>query len=445
MRPPGPLYWDSFGYVEQALRCKVGGLGLGRPLFVLFLHAVTRVVMSFGTTAAELERALALACLLVSAFVAPLTAMYGSRVGLGRHGAMAAGIVVATSPLFAHTTGSVLTEGPSMVLAMASLVVATARVRQPALLRWLLAGALVGGAVAMREQAIYFLPATLLHAARERTRWRTLAVTLVGFALVLGGAVGWFAATQDGYAVRFVIWRGGVAHEVADAAFMHRTHDIPLTLAGLLALGPVAIVLAATAFGTRTRQLLGRARGPAPLVLASVALLATLLVVPDVALRPRYFCLLLPGLVAIPAGLAVARLSPRIRPLLAVAAALPLLASAPWVNAYDAQQVAATRETRARIASLPPTALLVTGRPCASLVLDNVIASYAGEPKVDVARICAGWAWPANLRQSLDEARRKGAYVVVDMREGAWTPVHVRERREAAAYLEQHGDIAILR
>lgn len=444
MRPPGPLYWDSFGYVEQALRCQVGGLGLGRPLFVLFLHVVTRVVMAFGTSAGELERVLALTCLLVSACVAPLTAIYGTRVGLGRHGAMAAGLVVATSPLFAHTTGSVLTEGPSMVLAMASLVAVTARTRRPAL-RWLVAGALVGGAVAMREQAVYFVPATLLHAYRGEGRWRGLGVACLGCALVLGGAVGWFAATQDGYAVRFVIWRGGVAHEVADAAFMHRTHDIPLTLAGLLVLGPVAFVLAAAAFVTRPRALFARATGPAPLVLASVALLATLVMVPDVALRPRYFCLLLPGLVAIPAGLAVAHLSARLRPLLAVAWGLPLVASAPWINAHDAQQVAATRETRARIASLPPTALLVTGRPCASLVLDNVIASYAGEPKVDVARICAGWAWPANLRQSLDEARRKGAYVVVDMREGAWTRVHVREKREAAAYLEQHGDIAILR
>src|SRR5687768_6957122 len=46
--PRGPVYWDSFGYVAQALTGQVGGLALGRPLFVLVSHAIVEAYRALG-------------------------------------------------------------------------------------------------------------------------------------------------------------------------------------------------------------------------------------------------------------------------------------------------------------------------------------------------------------------------------------------------------------
>jgi hypothetical protein len=47
----GPLYWDSFGYVGQALSGQVGGLALGRPLFVLGSHGLALGLQAAGGSA----------------------------------------------------------------------------------------------------------------------------------------------------------------------------------------------------------------------------------------------------------------------------------------------------------------------------------------------------------------------------------------------------------
>jgi hypothetical protein len=46
--PATTTYWDAFGYLTQAITGQVGGLGLGRPVFVLAAHAIARAWLVAG-------------------------------------------------------------------------------------------------------------------------------------------------------------------------------------------------------------------------------------------------------------------------------------------------------------------------------------------------------------------------------------------------------------
>ena len=54
----GPVYWDSYGYVAQAMTGEVGGLGAGRPVFALLTHAIAALWHHFIRRDTTLRRML---------------------------------------------------------------------------------------------------------------------------------------------------------------------------------------------------------------------------------------------------------------------------------------------------------------------------------------------------------------------------------------------------
>jgi len=101
------VYWDSFGYVAQAVSGQIGGLGLGRPLFVLISHAVATAIRATGAPVFTVEPVLRLFWLAVSAAAAPLTLTLARECGLSTRASLFAGLAVALSLPLAHVSASV--------------------------------------------------------------------------------------------------------------------------------------------------------------------------------------------------------------------------------------------------------------------------------------------------------------------------------------------------
>ena len=106
----GIAYWDAGDYTLLAINGCKSGLLLGRPLFLW----ASRLVLVTGVEPAAAEPVLRWFWTGVSALAAPLLALLATRLGLERRPSLFAGIALALSPSFAHTSHQVLTDGPAL-------------------------------------------------------------------------------------------------------------------------------------------------------------------------------------------------------------------------------------------------------------------------------------------------------------------------------------------
>lgn len=425
--PRAPLYWDSLGYVDQALTGRVGGLLLGRPLFVLASHLATRAALALGASPWSLESVLRHGWLALAAIAAPLAAVVADRLGLGRRAAWIAGLLVALSPAGAHTRDAVLTDGPATAAVLLALVVRVGGVPSPAA-NALLSGGLVGLAFGLREQAAIHLLTLLLAPVREAPRrWLRDALLLgVGFAITAGALLLLAWTTNPDYPASVVRWMQGMAAERHEV----RAPGEALTRYALwlVALSPVALT-ATLAWWSRPRDRWW------PMVLpASLGLLA-LSRYQDIAFSPRYLLTEFVVATTLPAAAWLDRtLATRNAH---IAWILPSLVLLPLAGrGLDARQ----RPLRALVAALPddlrrvpPDALIVTGQPCAAVRLTARIArawpSLWGAPPPRWTTLCPGWSWPTHASDRLHDARQHGTPVVLDLRDAAWLGDPQRRRR----------------
>ena len=425
--PRATLYWDSLGYVEQALHGRVGGLLLGRPLFVLASHLVTRLALALGASPWSLESVLRHLWLAVSALAAPLVATLADRLGLRRRAAWIAGLLVALSPAGAHTRDAVLTDGPATAMVVLGLVLRAGGPTAPTA-NALLSGAAIGLAFGLREQAALHLVTALLVPVHgvERRGWREALLLGVGFGATAGALLLLARATNPDYPASILRWVRGMAAERHEARVPGEA--LSRYALWLVALSPVALA-ATVAWWARPRE-----RWWPMIVPASLGLLA-LSRYQDIAFSPRYllteFVLattlpaaawldrtlarraahlawLLPSLVILP--LAGHLLGARQRPLRLLIAGLP-----------------------ARLRALPPDAVIVTGQPCAAVRLTARLArswprTWEGPPP-RWSPVCPGWSWPVDPTARLEAALRQGVPVVLDLRDAAWLGAPQRRRR----------------
>ena len=152
--PRGPVYWDSFGYVTQAIQGRVGGLALGRPLFIWVSHEVARGYLAAGGSVWSLEAVLRTFWLLVAASAAPSTFALARALGLPRRVALLAALVVAGSPAMAHTSAAVLTDAPAVAMSTLATMLGVQAARDGSVRDAAAAGATLGIAVGLREQSV---------------------------------------------------------------------------------------------------------------------------------------------------------------------------------------------------------------------------------------------------------------------------------------------------
>lgn len=420
--PGGPVYWDSFGYVAQSLWGRVGGLALGRPLFVLVAHGVATAWLHLGGSPWSLEPLLRHGVIAVSALSAPLTASLAGAAGLDDDERFAAGLAVALSPAALHTFDAVMTDGPSLTFALAACVAMTRPSRGAALL----AGVLWGMATGLREQAVAqgLTLAMLLLATSRRDVWARGVCALGAWAVATALPVAWFATHQPGYAAQVRAWGAAMATERQQHPYGAR--DLAAAVGWLVAYGPVMLAAAAVAWRRDRARWWSPWRVAGAMVWPATVQLALLCFYQDISYSPRYLLSAVPGALAIPAGVVLARW---LRGRWAWAAmVLPVLLAGPVLRARVAPFRAAVEALPAALRNVPSGSLVVTGQVCPAVVLTEALDAAGGSTK-RYLRMCPGWGWPADPTARLDAALREGRVVVIDLRDAAWWGPRQREVR----------------
>ena len=427
--PKFPVYWDSWGYLRQAIEGDVGGLGVGRPVFVLASHALARAWMEFGGSVWTVETLLRVFWAVVSSASAPLAWRLTIACGLSARAALFAGLAVATSPAVAHAAGTILTDGPAAAALVAALLVAL-RARQAAsIVHAGVAGALLGVAIGLREQSMLNGLAVALLLVPTPQPLRLLAVMLGAGAVVAVLPVGYVVMTQPGYVDTVGNWLAGMTRDRAYRTFGWR--DLAIYVGWLLSLGPL-VVIAACASLRHWRSPLWHWRSPlfalaAPAFL-QVGIMSGFL---GITYSPRF---LIPGFVG---GLAVAGaqaldrwIGPSRRRLVlcVIGIAAPIVLAAPFVRGGEQRRTAAVRTMLHELNAAPPRAVIVTGMTCPAIpVLKTMILrteQWTRPP--EWGTVCPGWSWPVNAAEHFDRLRQSGVPVVVDLREDHWVGAEQR-------------------
>jgi hypothetical protein len=422
--PRAPLYWDSLGYVEQALTGRVGGLLLGRPLFVLTSHLAVRTALALGASPWSLEPVLRNLWLAVAALAAPLAAALARRGGLA-------------PPAGAHTRDAVLTDGPATALVLLALAV-RARGGPAPVRRALAAGGLVGLAFGFREQAVIHLATALLVPVdgAPRRAWRDAVLLGAGFALVAAAVLALAWSTNPDYPASIARWARGMAAERHEARVPGEA--TARYAVWLVALSPVALG-AALAWWVRRRDAWW------PLLVPATIGLVALSRYQDIAFSPRYLLTEFVVATTLPAAAWLDRALPRRAAHLAwiIPSLVLLVAGGRWLDARE-------RPLRELVAALPvdlravdPGALIVTGQPCAAVRLDARIArsfpAHWGAASPRWTTLCPGWSWPADPGARLDAALARGTPIVLDLRDAAWMPgPQQRRRAEVESFARRH-------
>jgi hypothetical protein len=454
--PHGPVYWDTFGYLAQALTGDIGGLGLGRPVFVFTSHLVARGWLAIGGSPWNVEPVLRTWWTAGSCLAAPLTWVLARRCRLGPGAALFAGLAVAASPAMAHTGGAVLTDGPAATLFVLACVVALAPARGTAAAEpggeapvargsgaWFVAGALAGLAVGVREQSVFNLPvfALLILAVPPARRWRATLAAGSGFICSVVTPLLLVILTQPGYTSTLQTWIAGMRHDRGLKTFGWR--DALIFGGWVLSLGPAAVAAAGVALARR-----GAIWRPGTvlfaLVVPSLLQLAAMSVFLGMAYSPRFLVSELPVAIALPAAMTFASwtgTSVGRRVIVAAMLALPVFVAAPVVAHRAAPLEAVLREWPARLMTIDPGSVIVSGQPCAAIpFVRAVVASDPARttPVPEWTPVCPGWAWPEDLASRLDAARAAGRPVAIDLRPAAWVgDEQAAARREVERYVER--------
>lgn len=457
--PRGPVYWDSFGYVSQAVTGQVGGLALGRPLFVIVSHGIARAHLAMHGSVWTLEPLLRGFWLGVSATAAPLTHMLARRCGLSGRAAAFAGGMVALSPAMAHTGAAVLTDGPSVAMSLLAFVWGAHAAgftgdgiepdpRPNATFSWrygVASGAALGAAFGLREQAIaQGLVLALLCAAAPRGRRLALAATmLAGFAIVAAAPVLFVYITQRRYLQLIVGWLHAMRRE--RSAHPYAWSDLRAYAAWVLALGPCAVAAAIASWTSDWRSLVERRT--VLFAVAAPALLQLLLLggYQDISYSPRYLLPALAGALAIPGAIALDRWIGLSRTRLALAGAalvLPVIVGGPLVHARERAFRTIVDGLPRELANVPHDAVIVSGQACPAIEMVRRLArtdpqSWSGR-RPEWQTVCPGWGWPADIDARLDRATSEGRILVLDLRAGAWLgPRQQSARWQVERYVAQ--------
>jgi len=440
---PGPVYWDSFDYVTQALTGHVGGLGVGRPVFALTTHAVASLWQWAGGSVWDIERVLRVLVILATAFSAPLTRRLALEAGFSSRAAGLSAAFVAASPAFAHTSAAVLTDGPAVPLVLLTWIATMRACRSGRSADAAWAGLWFGLAIGFREASLFAGVTCAVFvwqastAARPRLASAFLATTIV---VVLLPMV-WVVLTQPGYIDTISTWLDGMAHDRALKVWSVR--EAGVILGWMLALGPVAVLVIVIA-GLRNLGTPGLRNLVFPAWL-QWAVMATYM---GVSYSPRYLLAAFPAALALPAGWLLDRRLPPVLTtrgwvLLVFVFVTPLIAGRALVRSGEAPTLAIRDALPALLETLPSDAVIVTGHACPAVAMIRTQATLEPRGVLTSPRwttVCPGWSWPDHLAETLNRHRANGRTVVVDLRDNAWRGAEQRRSLEAVrAYWVDEG------
>lgn len=423
--PAGPSYWDSFGYAAQSVTGQVGGLALGRPLFIFIGHQLVRLALGLGADVAFLEPMLRYFWTALAALSAPMMWLLAESLGLSRSASRWAALCVALSPAMAHTSGQVLTDGPTVAMVLASTWFAVRAGREGALSLWAGAGVMFGAAIVFREPSVAhgLVLAGLVLVAKPGTRLKgALIATIAGLAFA-GVWVAW-AAQQPGWVDSVRNWVSEMQRERLDHPYTAR--DFTMYLVWLVTLGPVMLVAGVIGWARAKQTFAGSSRAVVVIAAGSLVQLLMLGGYQDIVLAPRYLLGAMPGALALVAGLTLAawaRTPLRVRALAGVMVTLAVI-SAVGVKWKEAPLREALDRTGERLSREETPLVLVTGQACPQVellqTLERMRSAEAAQRVSGWKRVCYGWSWPRDLGATLQQHLDAGEYVIADLRDAVW-------------------------
>lgn len=421
--------WDGLDYTLASLDGRPSSMALGRSVFIFTNHAAWRIAHAlFGLS---IENAYLLFKYMV-VFQSPLAVMacwaLAREVTHSLHTATIASLLVATSPFFVIYSGQVMTEIPSLLLLALALVVYLRGVRGKRLWLMLLGAATLGAGVNVREPVAFY--ALWLIAAPLACGWRLhrrevarVALCILFFLLVAFGPFAyWFWSDFEGYRAAWYGWRESMRVEAMRHPFALRS-VLAFLVYFFLAAPLVCVALPVAAFKE------WRANKFSPLLaLALVGLCATLLLLPNYSttINWRYFLIGLPALAPVVAVYfmrsQIVKLGSTRRAFLSVCVGVAFISVVlgfylkPSRDKFTAQH-AAMKDYRARLALVPPGAVMISGSQSIAVTYWRAI----GAGRWDV--IGAGSGWPgAELASTIEKHLNENRRVIIDTDSRFWPP-----------------------
>jgi 4-amino-4-deoxy-L-arabinose transferase-like glycosyltransferase len=421
--------WDALDYTVNAVRGQPSSMLFGRMLFIFTNHAAYRLARAlFGLQTEHAYLLFKYMVVVQTPFAVAACWTLARELTGSLKAATVAALMLALSPIFIVYSGQAMTETPALLLISVALVMHLRGVRGRQSWQVLAGAALLGLSVNVREPVGFFGLWLVLAPTCYgwKLRGRELLLTALACAIFLICALAPFAvlwlADVGGYRQA---WYGWLASMRAESA-LH-----PVSLANLVPftklffiVAPVAVVVLPFALYREWRT-----RGWTPLlVMALVGLFCNLMLLANYStvINARYQLTGLPGFAPLSAAYLVGRWTARTRGhtrrgfvyACATVAALSLLIGS-VVYAFTRQTLAnhgMTKEYRARLAHLPPDAVVMAGGQTVSV---NYYRGL-GVGRWDV--IGTGGGWPgAQLTQQIERHLRQGRRVFIDVDPRLWS------------------------
>ena len=433
--------WDALDYTLSSLKGRPSSMALGRSLFIFTNHAAWLVGHSLFGLSIENAYLLFKYMVVIQSPLAIMACWILARdVSRSLHTATIAALLIATSPFFVIYSGQVMTEIPSLLLLGIALTVYLRGCRKERLWLMLLGAAILGAGVNVREPVAFYAP--WLIAAPLFCGWRwsrreigRIALSVIVFLVVaLGPFAYWFWSDFEGYRAAWYGWRESMRVEAARHPFSPR-NALAFVVYFFLAAPLVCVALPVAA----VKEWRERRFSPT-LALAAVGLCATLLLLLNYSttINWRYFLTGLPALAPLVAAYFLRSQTVKLkdvrRAFLSVLVGVAFIALVlgfylkPSRDKFTAQH-AAGKEYRARLALVPPGAVMISGSQSIAVTYWREIGAGRWEA------IGAGSGWPGGalvpvIEKHLDENRP----VIIDADPRFWSPCgwQEAETREVA-------------
>jgi hypothetical protein len=427
--------WDALDYTLASLKGRPSSMALGRSLFIFTNHAAWRVGHSLFDLSIENAYLLFKYMVVLQSPLAVVACWILARdVSRSLHTATIAALLVATSPFFVIYSGQVMTEIPSLLLVGIALIVYLRGVRKERLWLMLLGAATLGAGVNVREPVAFYAPWLIIAPLSCGWAWGRrealrVALSVVVFLVVaLGPFAYWFWSDFEGYRAAWSGWRESMRLEAARHPFA-MGNVLAFLVYFFLAAPLVAVALPVAAFKEWRRN-----KFSTLLALAGVGFCATLLLLLNYSttINWRYFLTGLPALAPLVAAYFMRSQTMKTgstrRAFITVIVSVAFIAVVlgfylkPSRDKFTAQH-AAGKDYRARLALVPPGALMISGAQSISVTYWREI----GVGRWDVIGAGSGWPGtelPSVIEKHLNENRR----VVIDADPRFWPPCGWQEK-----------------
>ena len=422
--------WDALDYTVSSVRGEPSSMLFGRMLFIFTNHAAYRFAhAAFGLQSDQAYLLFKYMVVAQSPFAVVACWTLARELSGSVRTATVAALMLAFSPFFVIYSGQAMTETPSLLLLSVALVVHVRGVRGRRAWQILAGAALLGLCVNVREPVGFFgvwlVCAPLCYGWRLRGRelLLTLAACVVFLVCALAPFAAWWLADVNGYRQAWHGWVESMRMESAVHPVSVR-NLIPFFEFFLVA-APVALVVLPFAVRREWRE-----RGWTPLlVMALVGLFVNVVLLANysVVINGRYMLTGLPGIVPLAADYLLRRFGKRAHENArrALVASCALVVSVALVVGSVIYVLARrtilnhgiTKEYRARLAQLPPDAVVMAGGHTVSV---NYYRGL-GFGQWDIIGTGGGWPGEARLAQQIEWHLRSGHRVFVDVDPRLWS------------------------